>query len=141
MTDINKYIPYLHLKHNYEGLNCLTIIEKLYKDFLHIELNNIWKRTGREDGSTDVNSRWYQKYTMVDVENEVAHWKKVDITDIKEYDVIVFVSKRNRPLHFGMSTGYNNFIHLPEKSTCHISELDMTWRERIYGIYRHNELV
>ena len=61
------------------------------------------------------------------------------MTDIEEYDVIVFKSKKNRPIHFGMYITNNNFIHVEEETGSRISALDQDWRNQIHFILRRKD--
>ena len=138
---MNKYYKYLQIKHTYGKINCLTLIELIYKEKLKIDMSETWQRAGRHDGTSQVDKKWFLKYTIESVKKELQHWIYVSITDIKEYDIVIFVSKKMRPLHFGMYIGDNKYIHLPENSNCHISELNLKERELLFGVYRHPKLV
>ncbi len=147
MEGLGKYQEYLHLTHEWEGLNCLTLLEHLYKKYLDMDFMDTWIRAGRKNGTSNVTSKWFIQYGKEDFQNEIKNWIKINIKETKEFDILVFTNKRNIPLHFGMYIGQNYFIHMSEKIPCRISVLDSNYREKLNlkntlsGIYRHVKLV
>ncbi len=144
---IGKYQQYLNMKHEWEGLNCLTLIEYLYKKYLDIDFMDTWLRLGREDGTSNINSKWFIKYGQEDFQNEIKNWIKTELTQAKEFDILVFTNRKDIPRHFGMYIGQNYFIHMSEKMPCSISFLEETYRNKlnmkstVSGMYRHVKLV
>lgn len=144
---IGKYQEYLTLTHEWEDLNCLTLLEHLYKKYLNIDFMDTWLRADRKDGSTNIDARWFAKYRREDFLNEISNWIKIELTQIKEFDILVFTSKGNLPKHFGMYIGQNYMIHMLQNNPCQISFLDDTYRDKLNientasGIYRHVNLV
>ena len=67
------------------------------------------------------------------------HAQKVDLTDLQEYDVILFKSSKNRPIHFGMYVGEGKFIHIEEKHKSEINFFGANWREKKHSIWRRKK--
>jgi len=138
---MNKYTKYLTLKHSWSGINCLTLIELIYKEQLNKSFFKVWQRAEREDGTTNVARKWFKEYTT-QIINEIKNWNKISLPEITEYDIIVFRSKRGIINHFGMYIGNNQFIHIMDGCYATISELNDEWREQIYSVCRYkNEMV
>lgn len=138
---MRKYIHYLDVAHSWGGINCFTLIEDIYNNFLNIDLSDIWKRVGWEDGKTGIDRTWIRKYQYKQLLNEMKYWDKVEITDLQEFDILVFTSKQNNPIHFGLYVGQNTFLHVEEKSFCSFALFDDVHRGRFYGAFRHRSLV
>ncbi len=134
----SKYLKYLNKKHDYLENNCITLINEIYK----IELNSnafdeLWVYLSMPEGKPQDGKAWMKRFSIQDIEygaSLVA--KKVDLTDLQEYDVILFKSKRLLPIHFGMYVGYNKFIHLEEGRFSKIDVLNDNWRDMIASIWR-----
>lgn len=141
---IEKYQQFLTLKHEWEKLNCFTIIEHLYKKFLDIDFSDTWQRIGK--GEETLSKRWFVAHAE-EIRQELKHWKKVDVTELKEYDIAYFTNKRNVPKHFAMYIGQNLFIHLPSNAPCSILFFNESYRDALLypdtdsGVYRHESLV
>ena len=135
MTD---YTKYLGIKHSYIKTNCITLIEKIYKEQLNSEIfSNAYKYLNIDKGIPKEGTRWKFTITFDNILNwTTLNAKKIELIDIKEYDVILFKSKKNRPIHFGMYTTENRFIHVEEDSHSMLSFLNQTWRDQIHSIYR-----
>ena len=138
MTD---YTKYLGIKHDYQGINCITLIEKIYKEELNSEVfQSLWTHLNLLGGKPLEGRRWKFKVTLEKIEEWVnLNAIKVDLTEIEEYDVMLFKSKKNRPIHFGMYTTNNNFIHVEEETSSRISALDQGWRNQIHFILRRKD--
>ena len=135
MTD---YTKYLGIKHSYLKTNCITLIERIYKEQLNSEIfSNAYKYLNIDKGIPKEGTRWKFTITFDNILNwTTLNAKKIELIDIKEYDVILFKSKKNRPIHFGMYTTENRFIHVEEDSHSILSFLNQTWRDQIHSIYR-----
>ena len=89
---MTNYTEYLGLKHSYIKTNCITLIEKIYKEQLNSEIfSNLWKHLKIEKGRPKEGTRWKITITF----DNILSWtnvnaKRVELTDIKEYDVILF---------------------------------------------------
>ena len=138
MTD---YTKYLGIKHDYQGINCITLIEKIYKEELNSEVfQSLWTHLNLLEGKPLEGRRWKFKVTLEKIEEWVnLNAIKVDLTDIEEYDVMLFKTRKNRPIHFGMYTTNNNFIHVEEETSSRISALDQDWRNQIHFVLRRKD--
>ena len=138
MTD---YVKYLGIKHDYQNINCITLIERIYKEELNSNIfQNLWEYLKLKDGKPSEGRRWKFKVTLEKIEEWAnLNATKVNLTNIKEYDVILFKSKKNRPIHFGMYTKNNNFIHVEEETNSRVSSLNQEWRNQIHIILRRKE--
>jgi hypothetical protein len=136
---MTKYIKYLGLKHDYDNVNCITLIDMIYVN----ELNNriftdVWKFFDIKKGHPEEKSRWSFRFSF----EQLANWANKNTTkvdwqkDLQEYDVLWFKTKKNRPMHFGMYTGVNEFIHIEEGGYSRISFLNEEWRNQMFGAYR-----
>ncbi len=138
---MEKYLPYLKIKHSWDKINCLTLIEDIYNKQLNIDFFATWERLKRTDGTSNIDKFWFRKYTINELENELQYWKKINITESQEYDVLVFTSLKKVPIHFGMYIHSNKFIHVIEEQYCRFSELDQEYRDKLRGVYRHEIMV
>mgnify|MGYP000847666067 FL=1 len=139
---MTNYIKYLGIKHDYQNINCITLIEKIYKEELKCNVfQSLWTHLNLVEGKPLEGSRWKFKITLKKIEEWVnLNAIKVDLTKIEEYDVILFKSKKNRPIHFGMYTVNNNFIHVEEETSSRITALNQEWRDKIHFILRRKDL-
>jgi hypothetical protein len=137
MTQL-KYLNYLNIKHDYERHNCITIISYIYKE--HLSLNTfdtIWKLTNLSNGKITEGRNWMKRFSLQDIEiwaSTVA--RKVNLTELQEYDVILFKSSSSLPTHFGLYVGDNKFLHLEEGKHSKIDRLDERWRALISNAWR-----
>jgi hypothetical protein len=134
----SKYLKYLNKKHDYLENNCITLINEIYKTELNSNaFDELWGYLDMPDGKPQDGKAWMKRFSIQDIEygaSLVA--KKVDLTELQEYDVILFKSKRLLPIHFGMYVGYNKFIHLEEGRFSKIDILNVNWRDMIASIWR-----
>lgn len=134
----SKYTKYLGKKHNYLENNCITLINEIYKAELKSNaFDSLWVYLNMPEGKPIDGKAWMKRFSIQDIElgaSLVA--KKVDLTDLQEYDVILFKSKRLLPIHFGMYVGYNKFIHLEEGRFSKIDTLNTIWIDMIASIWR-----
>ena len=135
----DKYVPYLKIKHEWDNINCYTLIELIYLSHLSIDLKN---SLGKNIGYCEhMNKRWFiANFTKAHLDKELENWDKISLTDLKEFDILVFTNKKNRPFHFGLYIAQNTFIHLEENSYCCFSLLDSYWRDFIYVAARSREI-
>lgn len=134
---LEKYTQYLTIKHNWDKYNCLTLIELLYKDFLNINFTSIWKRQGRLDGNFNVGRKWFLKYTKEHIDKETKYWDEINLVDLQEFDILIFITKKGRIFHFAMYVGENKFINIQENSYCTLIEFNEYWRKLFYKGYRY----
>ena len=137
-TGITKYQKYLTKHHDWESFNCFHLIESIYREFLGIELSDLFNRVKIDWSNSHITKRWfYQNFTKEKLREEEQNWVKVPLTDLQEFDILVFTTKKDRPVHFGLYITSNRFIHLEEYKNASFAYLDQDWRECLYGAYRH----
>lgn len=138
---MRKYLPLLNLSHSWEGINCFTLVDKVYEDFLNISLSDTWKRAEILKYSKEITAQWYKKYNKEKLDQETKYWVKIPLTELLEFDILVFTSSKDIPTHFGIYIEQNMFIHVLENTNVSLHLLDDECREKIYGAYRHPKLV
>lgn len=125
-------IKYLGIPHSYDKMNCLTLILKVYKDDLGIDISlPAYPKSRRWITSFEPSyiSDWAQKYSI-----------KVNLTQLKKYDLIVFNSN-NRINHFALYLGNYKMLHIKEGSVSKIESMTSEDLDSIYACYRLNALV
>lgn len=137
---MEKYKKYLGKKHNYLNTNCITLIAEIYETELQRDdFKKIWEFVNIKEGHPEQESRWGKFFTLKKL-LKCAHEYGIKIeklTDIEEYDFIIFTTKKRKiPIHFGMYIGQNMMIHIEEGSYSKIDMLNDNWRERIHSVYR-----
>ena len=119
---------YLYLSH--ESYNCLTLIEKICED-------QGYSIKGIEDmAQYHFKHNWGNSVSYEDIEKfiQLNNAKLVDLSDIDEFDVILFKLRDVRPQHFGVYIGLNRFIH--HRKYIKIDELNQDYRDKIKYIIR-----
>jgi len=146
---MSKYTKYLGIPHSYNKINCITLIEFIYKRELKSNIfSSLWvyldikSKDGKAylKGKELTGTKWTFEVTF----DELLDWckdhaQKVDLTDLQEYDVILFKSSKNRPIHFGMYVGEGKFIHIEEKHKSEINFFGANWREKTHSIWRRKK--
>jgi|TARA_R110000764_G_scaffold204448_1_gene289725 hypothetical protein len=137
---MEKYKKYLGKKHNYLNTNCITLIAEIYENELQRDdFKKIWEFVDLKEGHPEQESRWWKFFTLKKLLKCAKEYgiKIEKITDIEEYDFIIFTTKKRKiPIHFGMYIGQNMMIHIEEGSYSKIDMLNDSWRERIHSVYR-----
>ena len=137
---MEKYKKYLGKKHNYFNTNCITLIAEIYENELQRDdFKKIWEFVDLKEGHPEQESRWWKFFTLKKLLKCAKEYgiKIEKITDIEEYDFIIFTTKKRKiPIHFGMYIGQNMMIHIEEGSYSKIDMLNDSWRERIHSVYR-----
>lgn len=134
----DKYTKYLQFKHNWQGINCLTLIEVIYKDHLGINWQNNYKHFGIDNANDNIDRKWVLKFGKDLFEEESKQWQKIPLSEMKEYDILVFLNeKRNRVIHFGMCIGGLKFIHCEQNQYVRIQEIRQEDLDNLMGIYRY----
>ena len=125
---------YLGLKHDYKNVNCVSLIQSFYKNELNIEFKTPDYPKSR---------RWLKSYDPQFMNNWVSNdWKKVQLTDAKNYDVMIFKSeKTNLITHFGMYIMPSRMMHIEEGGFSCVQSLSNYWIENLCMICRHNDMV
>ena len=137
---MQKYRKYLGRKHDYYNTNCITLIAEIYETELQRDdFKKIWEFVNIKEGHPEQESRWWRVIALKKLFNCAQKYgiKIEKITDIEEYDFIIFTTKKRKiPIHFGMYIGQNMMIHIEEGSYSKIDMLNDNWRERIHSVYR-----
>lgn len=135
----SKYIKYLGKRHDYLNNNCITLINEIYKTELKSNIfDSLWEYLGIPEGKPLDGRGWMKRISLESLEGWAStNAKKVDLTEMQEYDVIIFKAGRLIPTHFGMYIGANKFIHLEEGRLSKIDVLNSNWRGMIASIWRH----
>lgn len=125
---------YLNIPHKYGEVDCLTLITKFYKQELNLH-------TVLPEYPHDIT--WIKKFTPTFIDEELLKYSvKVSLTDMKNYDVIAFKSRKtNLIIHFGIYLHPNKLLHIEHEGVSRIDNLSTYWIDYIHGIYRHNEMV
>lgn len=125
---------YIGLKHNYNNINCISLITNFYKKQLNIKIALPEYPKSR---------RWMCYFTT----NEIDSWafnnaSKISLTNAQNFNILVFkAANNNRLIHFGMYIKPNKMLHVEEGNTSRIDVLSDYWLKHLYGVYKHNELV
>jgi hypothetical protein len=133
-----RYTKYLDKKHDYSENNCITLINEIYKTELHSDVfDTLWDYIKTPEGKPLDGKAWMRRISLESIETWASlNAKKVILTEIREYDVIIFKAGKLIPTHFGMYVGNNKFIHLEEGRFSRIDSLTDNWRESIASIWR-----
>jgi len=136
----SKYLKYLGLKHNYTEHNCITLIDSIYKNELKSNVfDGLWEYLELPEGRPKDGRGWMKRFSISSLETWASTVAtKVNLTELQEYDVIIFKSGRLIPTHFGLYVENNRFIHLAEGKFSKIDILDQEYREEIASIWRWN---
>ena len=125
---------YLGLKHNYSKTNCITLIQSFYKNEfnIHFETPNYPKSRS-----------WLKFYDPSFISEWVSEdWIKVQLTDAKNYDVMIFNSEKTKLItHFGMYIMPSRMLHIEEGGFSCVQTLSDYWVKNLCMICRHNDLV
>ncbi len=94
---MKKYKKYLGIPHDYQTTNCITLIADIYKNELQRDdFKKVWDYLDIKDGHPEQGSRWWRflqlkKLLKFTKDNAV---KVENLTDLQEYDVIIFSTNR-----------------------------------------------
>lgn len=132
----------MEYKHDYMGINCISLIDQIYKEELGItHFDTLWKILDFPEGKANMGRAWIKKVTFEKIDEWATQYaKKVSLTKAREYDVIVFKSRSGRPFHFGMCIGGGRFIHVQQDSYVMIDYIT-SWIDSVHLVYRSNEMV
>lgn len=135
-----RYNKYLGLNHNYTENNCITLVDSIYKNELSSNVfDGLWEYLDLPEGKPKDGRKWMKRFSVDSLETWASTVAtKVNLTDLQEYDVMIFKSGRLVPTHFGLYLWANKFIHLPEGGFSHIDVLTQEWRDQIASIWRWN---
>lgn len=125
---------YLGQKHCYGETDCIELIRNFYSKDLHLEFSLPSYPKSRD---------WMKYFSTSNVDKWASTYAtKVELTEAKNYDVMVFKSnKSNLVIHFGMYLMPSKIFHIEEGGFSCVQTLSEYWISRLHTIYRHNELV
>jgi cell wall-associated NlpC family hydrolase len=125
---------YLGVQHEYGIFDCITLVKHFYKNQLNIDFN---LPTYPYDMS------WIKNFTPEYIDQWALRYSvKVNLTELKNYDVIAFKSRNtNLIIHFGIYLTPNRLLHVEHGGASRIDSLSTYWIDYIYAIYRHEQLV
>ena len=125
---------YIGLKHDYGVVDCIELVKMFYKNELNLRF---------EPPAYPKSSQWMKLFSCKNVDSWAAvYGQKVELTAAKNYDVMVFKSmKTELVIHFAIYIEHNKILHVEEGRDSCIEVLSDYWRERLYTIYRHHEMV
>ena len=132
------HLPYLGIKHDYSNTNCITLVKSIYEAELNFyEFDTIFNNIGVPKGPPTDKKRWVFRITVDQIEGQaLKFFKKVNLTDIKEFDLLIFKLNEIRPSHFGVYVTSNKFLHSEEGKYSCLSELDDFYRKRLSSVWR-----
>ena len=130
-------INYIGLRHDYDNINCITIIDRFFKT--ELDIDDIEKLIPPDI----VNRRWMKKISLEQIDEWALQYGiKVPLTEAQDFDVMVFRSHTfTRPIHFGMFVKPCHMLHLEEGRTSRYESISNEWLGALYAIYRHKSLV
>jgi hypothetical protein len=125
---------YLSIPHEYGRVDCITLIRDFYKNELNLDFML---------PEYPHSQNWMKKFTTQSVDDAFSKYSvKVNLTEIKNYDVIAFKSNRlDLIIHFGMYLVPHKLLHIEYGGKSRIDNLSSYWIDYIHGIYRHEQMV
>lgn len=125
---------YLGLKHNYGEVDCIELIRKFYSEELNLNFTIPPYPKSRA---------WMKQFSTTNVDDWASSCAiKVELTSAINYDVMVFKSEKSDLItHFGMFLQPTKMLHVEEGGSSCIVTLSNYWLDKLYTIYRHNDMV
>lgn len=122
---MNDWVKYLQPTNN--AYNCCTFLENIHPSIKvwNNELQQLYNQKKH---------KWGDLVTFEDIHRILYNRLKVDIKDLKPYDLLIFGISDKRPQHFGLYIGNNQFIHY--RKIPKIDDLTEEWRKKLKVIYR-----
>lgn len=129
------FTKYLNIKHDYEGINCLSLICKFYEK----ELNIPWEEEKLLFNNLHFTSIREIRKIPVEKLHNLKNWIKIDLLNIRKYDIIVY-TKNEKLSHFAMYVGEQKILDLREEQHSVLRHFNDRQRDHIEGCYRHKQL-
>ena len=125
---------YLGLQHSYGEVDCIELIRSFYKNELKLSFPLPTYPKSRD---------WMKHFSTASVDGWASSCAiKVKLTEAKNYDVMVFKSdKSDLIIHFSMFLQPTKMLHVEEGGISCIETLSTYWLDKLYTIYRHNDMV
>lgn len=123
---------YIGLQHNYGTIDCIKLIQLVYKSEFNIEI---------ELPEYSHSKRWIKEFSVDSIEKILSkNTRKISLTDANNFDLMIF-KQGNNISHFGVFIKPFKLLHVEEHSTSKIEDLNPYWINYLYGVYRHDCLV
>ena len=125
---------YLSIPHIYGKFDCIILVQQFYKNHLNLEFN-------LPPYPYDIG--WIKTYTSEYIDEWALKYSvKVNLTELKNYDVIAFKSRKsNLIIHFGIYLTGHKLLHIEDGGTSRVDNLSTYWIDYIHSIYRHEQMV
>lgn len=120
---IKKYlgVPFGYKGRSLTSVDCYGLVVLIYKDL------------GFALPDYEYEDKWYDNGKNYYVDNYYELWEKV--TDLKEWDAILFKNRSTVVNHVGLYLGENQFIHCYVNSSVEISDLTRKYWDRCKSQY------
>jgi hypothetical protein len=125
---------YLSLRHEYGNIDCIRLIKNFYNQELDLDFPLPDYPPSR---------KWLKLYSTDFVDSWAEScFRKVNLTDAQNYDVITFKStKTNLIIHFGLFLQPTKMLHIEEGGFSCIQTISPEWWQCIHSFYRHDKMV
>ena len=126
--------PYLFLPHSYGELDCIKLLTLFYEQ--EFGINNMLP-------TYSYSRKWMKEFSTYNIDAWATNnAKKIPLTDAENFDIMIYKARNGQQLiHFGLYIKPNKMLHVEEGETSRIDTLSSYWMDRLYGIYRLNDLV
>ncbi len=120
-------IPYKHRGRGYDGADCYGLIILFYRDFLGIELLDVYQ---------DYDESWaFKSNKNYFLENYHKQFEKISLPRI--YDIILFQNKKGIANHGGVVLQNGKFIHCSKDGVSINRYNDEDFKRKFNGFYRY----
>lgn len=122
------WAKYLYLDPN--NYNCFSFVEAV----TGYEMTDLTRFANAKYDT--LKSRWGTDVSFQEIDSLAmsSGFKHVVLVDLQPRDILVFKLVEDRPLHFGVYIGNNQFIHLRKRPK--IDDFTQEWRDKVHFIYR-----
>ena len=125
-------IPYRWGGYTFKSCDCYGIIILYFQEELAIGLLNYKYQNMIHDEVIDSN---------MFIENVYNEFTKVEYKDIQLHDILLFqCDGQSQPGHIGVMVDKYKFLHTTKKHGVSFTRLSL-WKDKLYGIYRHKDLM
>ncbi len=129
-TNFDRYIglKYKQYGRDFDGVDCFGLVFLIFKNERNIILPDFLEIKFSE-------SNWKYSCENHILENISDNWKKIDLKNVKKYDVHIFYDKFNVASHLGINIGDMKFIHVNINGKSVIGRLSL-WHRKLYATIR-----